>query len=288
MAARGDSPSVRAPWQALADQGLLDALEEAWRSTPSSLPDRLRACGNILRDAWNYRREIAEARHSRSSTSVVAEALDEMLAESQKADAARGEGGPQDALQEDNLPDRAAPADVIESPQSSGDIEPGAGVGPAAPADRAEGSTPPVKVIDFLNRVREKERSERERLDARWETHRSRERRLFGVLLVVGIVTAGLLVLGVVLALAGLQTVAVVTAVVALLPGGGTLLLRYLWADERAAGKDLERAQREHAEMLDAVEFTLSLPEDQRTPQASELARRLQERAFEAAERRQR
>ena len=101
-----------------------------------------------------------------------------------------------------------------------------------------------------------------------------------------GVVTAVIAVLGVLLAFGGLVVVAIVTELVAILPGSGTVLLRGLWADEKAKGESLERQEREHAELLDAIEFTLSLPTDQRLAQGEELARQLQGRAFAAADKR--
>jgi hypothetical protein len=192
---------------------------------------------------------------------------------------------PTSATTAEVLQEMAAESEAVKDDEGGTTAE-ATGVASGPSVDQKPADQPPVDVVDFLARLREKERGERTRLNRSWEAHYARERRLFTVLIVAGVITAAIAVFGVLLALTGLVAVAIVTALVAVLPGSGTVLLQHLWADEKANGERLERQEREHAELLDAIEFTLSLPSDQRPAQAAELARHLQERAFAAADER--
>jgi len=247
----------------VAEDGATAALKRAWASSDRLNPRLLASSKVLLVVVLRGLGAIPSAEsapESRPTSVTTAEVLVEMAAESE---AARDEA------------DEEGHANAGSTGVSSG-----------SPIDHKVADAPPVDVVDFLARLREKERGERNRLDRGWEAHYARERQLFIVLIVAGVITAVIAVLGVLLAFGGLVVVAIVTELVAILPGSGTVLLRNLWADEKAKGESLERQEREHAELLDAIEFTLSLPADQRLAQGEELARQLQARAFAAADKR--
>ena len=142
-------------------------------------------------------------------------------------------------------------------------------------------AAPPVDVHMFLEKMRERERNERESVDARLALARARERSLYAAHLVCALLTVVLAFGTVGLVLAGLVPVAVASGAIGILPGAGTLLLRRMWREERSHRDALEERRNEHAELLDAIEFALALPDaGERGRQAAALSQRLQERAF--------
>lgn len=133
----------------------------------------------------------------------------------------------------------------------------------------------------FLRRLEQRERDERDSIATRLRITRGREKTLYGAHLLAALLTVLLAFLAVGLVFAGAVPVGVASAAVAILPGSGTLLLRRMWRQERSQRDVLDERRNEHAEIVDAIEGALSVREpSERNRLATQLAERLQERAF--------
>jgi hypothetical protein len=133
----------------------------------------------------------------------------------------------------------------------------------------------------FLELLERREREERESIATRLLVTRGREKTLYAAHLVAALLTIILAFLAVGLVFVGLVPVAVASAAVAILPGSGTLLLRRMWLQERSLRDVLDERRNGHAEIVDAIEGTLSVPDpSERNRLAAKLAERLQDRAF--------
>jgi hypothetical protein len=133
----------------------------------------------------------------------------------------------------------------------------------------------------FLELLERREREEREGIATRLVITKGREKTLYAAHLVAALLTITLAFLAVGLVLAGLVAVGVASAAVAILPGSGTFLLRRMWHQERSLYDALDKRRIEHAEIVDAIEGTLSVPDpSERNRLAAQLAERLQDRAF--------
>jgi Flp pilus assembly protein TadB len=133
----------------------------------------------------------------------------------------------------------------------------------------------------FLELLQRREREEREATAARLLAARGRETTLYAAHLTAAVLTVVLAFLAVGLALAGVVPVAVASAAIAIIPGSGTVLLRRMWKQERSLRDVLDERRNGHAEIIDAIEGTLSVPDPaERSRLAGQLAERLQERAF--------
>jgi hypothetical protein len=144
-----------------------------------------------------------------------------------------------------------------------------------------EGRGPSVTASAWLTSLREKEARELERSDERRERHVRREALLFRVLLVVAILAALFATVGAVLLLVGWVPAGVVSMVVAILPGSGSVLIRNMWKQEQERRDAAEAARSEYAAVVEATEWALSLDDEaERKRQANAIAERLQDRAF--------
>jgi hypothetical protein len=133
----------------------------------------------------------------------------------------------------------------------------------------------------FLALLERREREERETTGTRLRAVRARETMLYGAHLGAAVLTVVLAFLAVGLVLAGLVPVGVASAAVAIIPGSGTVLLRRMWKQERSLRDVLDERRNGHAEIIDAIEGALSVPDPaERSRLATQLAERLQERAF--------
>lgn len=133
----------------------------------------------------------------------------------------------------------------------------------------------------FLELLERREREERETTAARLRAVRARETMLYGAHLGAAVLTVILAFLAVGLVLAGFVPVGVASAAVAIIPGSGTVLLRRMWKQERSLRDVLDERRSAHAEIIDAIEGALSVPDAaERSRLAAQLAERLQERAF--------
>lgn len=151
---------------------------------------------------------------------------------------------------------------------------------PASPQPEQE-QAPPVDVQQFLSKLEQRERDEREAVEERIAKTRAREATLYAVLLATAVLTAAFAFVAVALVVTGHAPVGLASGALALLPGAGTVLMRRMWQKERSDRDALDERRNEHARLLDAIEFTLSLPDGaERNRQAAELAVRLQDRAL--------
>ncbi|MEU4243245.1 hypothetical protein [Actinoplanes sp. NPDC026619] len=117
------------------------------------------------------------------------------------------------------------------------------------------------------------------------ETLRRRETVVFRAMLGAGISTFALVVLGVMLALAGLVAVAVISAAVAILPGTGTAIFRNVGAALREQRSERSRAAADDKRVLQAVHAAMAIPEvAARNAALSSLAENFAKRAMEKAE----
>jgi hypothetical protein len=161
-------------------------------------------------------------------------------------------------------------------------VTPPSAAGTPRPGPTAAAKDPQI----FLSDVEVHARQTRDQTEARIERAQARESRLFAALVVVGLITLLAALVAVVLVLTGNSTVAVASGALALLPGTGTVLIRRLWRGERGALDLLSQRHNEHANIHDAAQFTLALPDGrERREQMAELATGLRERALATAER---
>jgi hypothetical protein len=169
--------------------------------------------------------------------------------------------------------------EVLEEMEAAEPVVP-SGAPPASPhADHEQ--APPVDVHRFLSKLEQRERDEREAVETRIAKTRAREATLYATLLLAALLTAAFAFVAVALVLAGHEPVAAASGALALLPGAGTVLIRRMWHKERTHRDVLEERRNEHARLLDAIEFALSLPDGaERSRQTAELATRLQDRAL--------
>jgi hypothetical protein len=155
---------------------------------------------------------------------------------------------------------------------------------PPPPPDTVESATesrPPVDLLAFLHQMKEKSAAARQRIELQRVANDRRESILFVLLLVAAVITVAIAAAGILLILTGHSAVGVVSTAVAILPGVGTLSLRRLWHSVRGRRDELRRYEKEHDALVEAIEFTLGLPDSaERDRKTADLADRLQARAF--------
>ena len=109
----------------------------------------------------------------------------------------------------------------------------------------------------FLRHMQEETERQSAQVEAELDALRRQERMVFSLLLVAAAVTLVLLVIGTGLVLGGLVAVGVLSGLVALFPGTGTLILRRL---ERRIGADKDAVSAVRADnlrLLQAIQMTL-------------------------------
>jgi hypothetical protein len=133
----------------------------------------------------------------------------------------------------------------------------------------------------FLEEMQEAMEIQSAQVERELDSLRSQEKTVFTLLLVAAGVALGLLVIGAALVFTGLIAVGVLSALVALLPGTGTLILRRL---ERRVGADKDRVaavRRDNVQLLQAIQVTLLIEDPVgRSQKVAELSDELRKSAF--------
>jgi hypothetical protein len=150
------------------------------------------------------------------------------------------------------------------------------------PHDARE-TMPPRAVVPevFLVEMQEAMESQSSQVERELETLRRQEKTVFTLLLAAAGITLGLLVIGAALVFTGLIAVGVLSALVALVPGTGTLILRRL---ERRVGADKDRidvVRRDNVQLLQAIQVTLLIEDPAaRSQKVAELSDALRKSTF--------
>ncbi|MEA2135926.1 MAG: hypothetical protein QOC68_3835 [Solirubrobacteraceae bacterium] len=133
----------------------------------------------------------------------------------------------------------------------------------------------------FLEEMQEAMESQSAQVERELDVLRSQEKTVFTLLLVAAGITLGLLVIGAALVFTGLIAVGVLSALVALVPGTGTLILRRL---ERRVGADKDRidvVRRDNVQLLQAIQVTLLIEDPAaRSEKVAELSDALRTSTF--------
>lgn len=143
-----------------------------------------------------------------------------------------------------------------------------------------EQSGPDYQAI--LQRLQDREKTEQASVTQRLVVARGREKALFAAQFIAAVAAMILAFAAVALVFAGLVPLAAASGAVAILPGSGTVLLRRMWNKERSYRDQLDERRSEAANLIDAIEGALTMPDvAERNRLATQLAERLQERAFQ-------
>jgi hypothetical protein len=151
----------------------------------------------------------------------------------------------------------------------------------AAPDTRPEERSAQLVPEVFLEEMQEAMESQSAQVERELDGLRRQEKTVFTLLLVAAGITLGLLVIGAALVFTGLIAVGVLSALIALVPGTGTLILRRL---ERRVGADKDRidvVRRENVQLLQAIQVTLLIEDPAaRSEKVAELSDALRKSTF--------
>ena len=198
------------------------------------------------------------------------------------------------ALLEEDAPAQEvdAPAQEVDAPAQEVDdeLEPplpeaeptAAPAAPPAPAPPAPTRTAVPEV--FLHDMRDAMQSQSEELERELEDLRNERRTVFRMLLLAVVITFVFLLIGAALVFAGVIAVGVLSGLVALVPGAGTLILRRM-ENRIDREKDEADALRERkVQLLQAIQVTLLIEgAEERDRAVTELAGELRTRALAAS-----
>jgi hypothetical protein len=213
----------------------------------------------------------------------LAKRADELVAAYERVS---GQGTPPPAMQ---TPEEVALSLLDKEAAPTPVDEPAAPAAPpvAAPAQAPPAGTPAptrTEVADvFLHDMRDAMQSQSEELERELDDLRAERRTVFRMLVLAASIALLFLLIGAGLVVAGVIAVGVLSALVALVPGAGTLVLRRM-ENRIDREKDEADALRERkVQLLQAIQVTLMIEDpDERDRAVAELAGELRKRALEA------
>lgn len=154
---------------------------------------------------------------------------------------------------------------------------------PEPPASAESALARPDIAKEFLEQMREQTKRRDAVLDEETTRLRRREDTVFRAFLYAASLTIGIIVIGVVLIFLNLVALGVVSGVVGLLPGAGTIILNRLSQDVKTQRQQLLEQRDDNLKVLQAIQATLIIPDPNRQNEAmASLAAKLADQALKS------